>query len=53
MDHLERVTEEDGTSVRSLVEEQNFKYVHEVQHWLKDEMQDEGLKLDHSFREGI
>lgn len=28
MDHLERVTEEDGTSLRSLVEEQNFKYVH-------------------------
>ena len=35
MDAFGRVTEEDGTTLRGLVEEQKFKYVHEVQHWLR------------------
>ena len=47
MDHLERVTEEDGTSVRSLVEEQNFKYVHEVQHWLRERYGTDDLRIHH------
>lgn len=34
-----------------LVKEKGFQFVHEVQHWLKDEMHDEGLKVNHSIRE--
>lgn len=33
------------------VMELGFQFVHEVQHWLKDKMRDDGLEIKHSLRE--
>lgn len=49
MDHLGRVTEEDGTTLRALVEGQKFKYVHEVQHWLRERYGTDDLKVHHKI----
>ena len=49
MDHLGRITEEDGTTLRTLVEEQKFKYVHEVQHWLRERYGSDDLKVHHKI----
>lgn len=49
MDALGRVTEEDGTTLRALVEEQKFKYVHEVQHWLRGRYETDDLKVHHKI----
>jgi len=53
IEHFKRCFDENKKAFTECVAERGFQFVHEVQHWLKDEMQDEGLKLDHSFREGI
>lgn len=49
MDALSRVTEEDGTTLRAHVDEQKFKYVHEVQHWLRNRYETDDLKLHHKI----
>lgn len=49
MDAFGRVTEEDGTTLRALVEEQKFKYVHEVQHWLRGRYETDDLKVHHKI----
>lgn len=49
MDALGRVTEEDGMTLRALVEEQKFKYVHEVQHWLRGRYETDDLKVHHKI----
>jgi len=49
MDAFGRVTEEDGTTLRSLVEEQKFKYVYEVQHWLRGRYETDDLKVHHKI----
>lgn len=37
------------TTFKQMVEDKGFQFVHEVQHWLMDEMQDNGLKVQHTF----
>lgn len=49
MDAFVRVTEEDETTLLTLVEEQNFKYVHEVQHWLRERYGSDDLKIHHKL----
>lgn len=49
MESFGRVTEEDGRSLRSLVEEQKFKYVHEVQHWLRERYGSDDLRIHHKL----
>ncbi len=53
MEHFKRCFDINKKAFTDCVAERGFQFVHEVQHWLRDEMQDEGLKLNHSFREGI
>ena len=53
MEHFKRCYDVHMKAFTDCVAERGFQFVHEVQHWLKDEMQDEGLKLNHSFRNGI
>lgn len=47
MDSFERVIEEDGSTLLAHVEEQKFKYVHEVQHWLRERYGSDDLKIYH------
>ena len=35
---------------KQIVEEKGFQFVHEVQHWLREEMQDDGLKIHQTHR---
>ena len=49
MDSFSKVTEEDGTTLRTLVEEQKFKYVHEVQHWLRGKYGTDDLRIHHKL----
>ena len=49
MDAFGRVTEERGTTLRALVEEQKCKYVHEVQHWLRERYGSNDLKVYHKI----
>ena len=49
MESFGRVTEEDGRTLRSLVEGQKFKYVHEVQHWLRDRYGSDDLRIHHKL----
>lgn len=49
MDSFGKVTEEDGTTLRTLVEEQKFKYVHEVQHWLREKYGTDDLRIHHKL----
>ena len=49
MDSFGKVTEEDGTTLRSLVEKQEFKYVHEVQHWLRKKYGTDDLRIHHKL----
>lgn len=49
MDAFVRVTEEDETTLLTLVEEQKFKYVHEVQHWLRERYGSDDLKIHHKL----
>ena len=44
-----KVTEENGRTLRSLVEEQKFKYVHEVQHWLREKYGTDDLRIHHKL----
>lgn len=43
-------TNVDGISLRESYDRYGFKYVHEVQHWLKEEYCDNGLKIRHTIR---
>lgn len=47
MDSFKRVMEEDGSILLTHVEEQKFKYVHEVQHWLRKRYGSDDLKIHH------
>ena len=49
MDAMGRVTEGDGKTLRALVDEQKFKYVHEVQHWLRGRYETDDLKVHHKI----
>ena len=49
MDAMGRVTEGDGKTLRALVDEQKFKYVHEVQHWLRERYGTDDLKVHHKI----
>ena len=49
MDRFEKWKDGDKT-FKQMVEEKGFQFVHEVQHWLKDEMQDNGLKAHHTYK---
>lgn len=49
MDAFRRVTEEDKTTMLALVEEQKFKYVHEVQHWLRERYGSDDLIIHHEL----
>lgn len=49
MDSFGRVVEEDGTTLRTLVDGQKFKYVHEIQHWLRERYETDDLKIHHKI----
>lgn len=49
MEAFGRVTEEDGTTLLALVEEQKFKYVHEIQHWLREKYGTDDLRIHHKL----
>lgn len=49
MDAFGRVTEEDGSTLRAHVEEQRFKYVHEVQQWLRERYGTDDLRIHHKL----
>lgn len=53
MDRFKRCFDVNEVSYYDIVEKRGFQFVHEVQHWLKDEMQDEGLEVNHSIREEL
>lgn len=36
---------------KQMVEEKGFQFVHEVQHWLREEKQDDGLKIHQTYRQ--
>lgn len=50
MDHFKRCYDTRKVSFYEMVEKQGFQFVHEVQHWLKDEMHDNRLMLNHTLR---
>ena len=49
MEAFKKVTEEDGKPLYELVEKQGFKYVHEVQHWLRERYGSDDLKIHHQI----
>ena len=49
MDHFERVLEMDGTTFRTRVEKQKFKYVHELQNWMRETCGSDDLKIHHKI----
>ena len=49
MDAFGRVKDEDGNTLLALVEEQKFKYVQEVQHWLRERTGSDDLKIHHKL----
>ncbi len=49
MEHFERVLESDGSTFRTRVEEQEFKYVHELQHWMREKGGSDDLKIHHKI----
>ena len=49
MDAFKKVSEEDGTTLYNRVEKQKFKYVHEVQHWLRESYGTDDLKIRHQI----
>ena len=50
MDHFKRCYGTRNMSYYDLVEQQGFQFVHEVQHWLMDEMHENRLMLNRTFR---
>lgn len=51
LEHFKRCYDSNKVSFYEIVEKKGFQFVHEVQHWLKDEMQGDGLKVNHSLRD--
>lgn len=49
LDAFEKVIEPDGTTLRQNVEKKSFKYVHEVQHWLRERHGSDDLKIYHKI----
>lgn len=49
MDSFGMVKEEDGNTLLAIVEEQKFKYVHEVQHWLRNRYGSDDLRIHHKL----
>ena len=49
MEHFKRCIT-GNTSFYDLVKKRGFQFVHEVQHWLRDEFHDDGLKANHTLR---
>lgn len=49
MDAFKKAAEEDGTTLYELVDKQGFKYVHEVQHWLRKRYGTDDLKIHHQI----
>ena len=47
LDAFERVLNQDGTTLRTDAEKQSFKYVHEMQHWLRERFGSDDLKIHH------
>ena len=49
LEAFERVIEPDGTTLRQNVGKTPFKYVHEVQHWLRERYGSDDLKIHHKI----
>ena len=49
MDVFDEVKDEEGNTLLALVEEQKFKYVQEVQHWLRERTGSDDLKIHHKL----
>lgn len=49
MDVFGEVKDEEGKTLLALVEEQKFKYVQEVQHWLRERTGSDDLKIHHKL----
>lgn len=53
IERFKRCYDVKGKSYYDWVMELGFQFVHEVQHWLKDKMRDDGLEIKHSIREEL
>lgn len=49
MEAFKKVSEEEGTTLYNRVEKQKYKYVHEVQHWLRESYGTDDLKIHHQI----
>lgn len=49
MDHFERVLTADGSTLRTQVEKHKYKYVHELQHWLREQFGTDDLMVQHKI----
>jgi type I restriction enzyme M protein len=49
MESFGRVIEDDGSTLLDHVGEQKFKYVHEVQHWLREQYGSDDLRIHHKL----
>ena len=49
MESFGRVFEEDGSTLLDHVEKQKFKYVHELQHWLRERYGSDDLRIHHKL----
>ena len=49
MDAFGRVKDEEGNTLLAIVEEQKFKYVHELQHWLRNRYGSDDLRIHHKL----
>lgn len=47
LDEFEKVLDENGRSFKSIIQENEYQFVHEVQHWLGDKKKD--LKVRHEY----
>ena len=49
MDVFGEVKHAEGNTLLAIVEEQKFKYVQEVQHWLRERTGSDDLKIHHKL----
>lgn len=49
LEHFERVLIGDGSTLRIQAEKQGFKYIHELQHWLREQYGTDDLRIHHKL----
>lgn len=51
LEQFKKSFDADGESYYEKINKAGIQFVHEIQHWMSDEMQDNGLKLHHTLRD--